>query len=286
MQLIKNIKECKKIIGGLKQSSQKIGLVPTMGDLHGGHLSLAQTARLECDKVFMTIFVNPTQFGPDEDFNKYPRDLKGDTALAESAGVDYIFAPEAGEIYKKDSRTIVEVEGLSTPMCGKKRPGHFKGVATIVLKLFNIIPAGRAYFGEKDYQQLVIIKKMVSDLNLDIKIRECPTIREKDGLALSSRNKYLLKGERENASIIYKTLKQTKRKIEEGEEDFKLIIEQATKKMQKAPHLKEVEYFDIRNAETLEKINKRKGSKEVLIAAAAWFGGTRLIDNIVIKEKK
>ncbi len=286
MQLIKNIRECKKIIGGLKQNGQKIGLVPTMGDLHGGHLSLVKTARLECDKVFMTIFVNPTQFGPGEDFKKYPRDLKGDIALAENAGVDYIFAPEVGDIYKKDSRTFVEVEGLSAPMCGKKRPGHFKGVATIVLKLFNIIPANRAYFGEKDYQQLAIIKKMVSDLNLDIKIIKCPTIREKDGLALSSRNKYLLKRERKNATVIYEALKQAKKMIEDGEEDFKLIVRQAIKKMQKVPYLKEIDYFDIRNAETLEEINSRKGNRDILIAAAARFGETRLIDNIVIKEKK
>ncbi len=286
MQIIKKIKECKNIIGGLKKTGQTTGLVPTMGCLHEGHLSLVKAAKQDCDKVFMTIFVNPTQFGPDEDLEKYPRDLERDAALAESSGVDYIFAPEATEIYRKDSRTFVEVEGLAAPMCGRKRPGHFRGVATIVLKLFNIIPADNAYFGEKDYQQLVIIKKMVFDLDLDIKIMACPTIREKDGLALSSRNKYLLKEERENAPVIYEALKKAKKMIEDGEEDLKLIAKQAIYKIRQTPHVKKIDYFDIRNAETLEEINTRTTNMDILIAAAAWFGETRLIDNIVIKEKK
>lgn len=286
MQIIKKIKECKNIIGGLKKTGQTTGLVPTMGCLHEGHLSLVKAAKQDCDKVFMTIFVNPTQFGPDEDLEKYPRDLERDAALAESSGVDYIFAPEATEIYRKDSRTFVEVEGLAAPMCGRKRPGHFRGVATIVLKLFNIIPADNAYFGEKDYQQLAIIKKMVFDLDLDIKIMACPTIREKDGLALSSRNKYLLKEERENAPVIYEALKKAKKMIEDGEEDLKLIAKQAIYKIRQTPHVKKIDYFDIRNAETLEEINNRTTNMDILIAAAAWFGETRLIDNIVIKEKK
>ncbi len=286
MQIIKKIKECKNIIGGLKKTGQTTGLVPTMGCLHEGHLSLVKAAKQDCDKVFMTIFVNPTQFGADEDLEKYPRDLERDAALAESSGVDYIFAPEATEIYRKDSRTFVEVEGLAAPMCGRKRPGHFRGVATIVLKLFNIIPADNAYFGEKDYQQLAIIKKMVFDLDLDIKIMACPTIREKDGLALSSRNKYLLKEERENAPVIYEALKKAKKMIEDGEEDLKLIAKQAIYKIRQTPHVKKIDYFDIRNAETLEEINTRTTNMDILIAAAAWFGETRLIDNIVIKEKK
>lgn len=286
MQIIKNIKECKKIINGLKKSGQTTGLVPTMGYLHEGHLSLAIAAKKDCDKVFMTIFVNPAQFGADEDFEKYPRDLERDAVLAESSGVDYIFAPKTTEIYRKDSKTFVEVEGLDAPMCGRKRPGHFRGVATIVLKLFNIIPADNAYFGEKDYQQLAIIKKMVSDLDLDIKIIPCPTIREKDGLALSSRNKYLLKEERENAPVIYETLKKAKKMIEDGEEDLKLVVKQAIYNIRQTPHVKKIDYFDIRNTETLEEINTRTINIDILIAAAAWFGETRLIDNIVIKEKK
>jgi len=286
MQIIKNIKECKKIINGLKKRGQTTGLVPTMGYLHEGHLSLARAAKKDCDKVFMTIFVNPAQFGADEDFEKYPRDLERDAVLAESSGVDYIFAPKTTEIYRKDSKTFVEVEGLDAPMCGRKRPGHFRGVATIVLKLFNIIPADNAYFGEKDYQQLAIIKKMVSDLDLDIKIIPCPTIREKDGLALSSRNKYLLKEERENAPVIYETLKKAKKMIEDGEEDLKLVVKQAIYNIRQTPHVKKIDYFDIRDTETLEEINTRTINIDILIAAAAWFGETRLIDNIVIKEKK
>ncbi len=286
MQIIKNIKECKKIINGLKKRGQTTGLVPTMGYLHEGHLSLARAAKKDCDKVFMTIFVNPAQFGADEDFEKYPRDLERDAVLAESSGVDYIFAPKTTEIYRKDSKTFVEVEGLDAPMCGRKRPGHFRGVATIVLKLFNIIPADNAYFGEKDYQQLAIIKKMVSDLDLDIKIIPCPIIRGKDGLALSSRNKYLLKEERENAPVIYETLKKAKKMIEDGEEDLKLVVKQAIYNIRQTPHVKKIDYFDIRDTETLEEINTRTINIDILIAAAAWFGETRLIDNIVIKEKK
>ncbi|MCK5566301.1 MAG: pantoate--beta-alanine ligase, partial [Actinomycetia bacterium] len=239
-----------------------------------------------CDKVFMTIFVNPTQFGPDEDFKKYPKDLAKDAALAKSAGVDYIFAPDAGQMYRAGSSTFVEVEGLSAPMCGKTRPGHFRGAATIVLKLFNIIGADRAYFGEKDYQQLAIIKKMVSDLDLDIEIIPGPTIREEDGLALSSRNKYLSRQERKNAPVIYRAIKQAKKMIEDGEEDLEMVKNRAARKIQETPHVKNIEYFDIRDAETLEEINTGTGNRDILIAAAVWLGGTRLIDNIVIKVKK
>ena len=285
MEIIKKIKECKKIVARLKASGRIIGLVPTMGCLHEGHLSLARLAGRECDEVFMTIFVNPAQFGPGEDFQKYPRDLSKDAALAESAGVDYIFAPGAGQMYR-DGRTFVEVEGLSNLMCGKTRPGHFRGVATIVLKLFNIVPADRAYFGEKDYQQLAIIKKMVSDLDIDIEIIPGPTIREEDGLALSSRNKYLSRQERKNAPVIYRTIKQAKEMIEGGEEDLDLIKSRAARKIREVPQVKKIDYFGIRDAETLEEINTGTGDRDILIAAAVWFGGTRLIDNIVIKRKK
>lgn len=286
MKIIKKIKECKNIVTGLKTRGQIIGLVPTMGYLHGGHLSLALLARRDCDKVFMTIFVNPAQFGPGEDFEKYPRDLSRDAALAESEGVDYIFAPDVEEIYRAGSGTFVEVEGLSGPMCGKKRPGHFRGVATIVLKFFNIISADRAYFGEKDYQQLAVIKKMVADLDLDIEIVAGPTIREEDGLALSSRNKYLSRQERKSAPALYENLKEAKKSIENGEKDPGLIKKRAKYKIRKTPHVKNLDYFDIRDAETLEEIKSLTGDRDILVAAAAWFGRTRLIDNIVIKRKK
>ena len=170
MKILNKISQCRSEIDRLKKNGNDIGLVPTMGSLHEGHLSLARLAKKECDAVFMTIFINPTQFGPSEDLEKYPRDLKRDALLAEKNGVDYIFKPSVDEIYKNDNSTYVEVEGLSEMMCGKHRPGHFRGVATIVLKLFNIISADRAYFGRKDFQQLTIIKKMVSDLDINIRI--------------------------------------------------------------------------------------------------------------------
>ncbi len=286
MEIIKKIRECKKIVAGLKTSGRIIGLVPTMGYLHEGHLSLVKLAGRDCDKVFMTIFVNPTQFSPGEDFKKYPRGLSKDADLAMSAGVDYIFAPDTGQMYQEGSRTFVEVEGLSAPMCGKTRPGHFRGVATIVLKLFNIIPADRAYFGEKDYQQLAVIKRMVSDLDIDIEIISGPTIREEDGLALSSRNKYLSSKERKNAPVIYRAIKLAKKMIEGGEEDLEMVKNCATLKIRETLHVKNIDYFDIRDAETLEEINTGTGDRDILIAAAVWLGGTRLIDNIVIKAKK
>ncbi len=286
MEIIKKIRECKKIVAGLKTSGRTIGLVPTMGYLHEGHLSLVKLAGRDCDKVFMTIFVNPTQFSPGEDFKKYPRGLSKDADLAMSAGVDYIFAPDTGQMYQEGSRTFVEVEGLSAPMCGKTRPGHFRGVATIVLKLFNIIPADRAYFGEKDYQQLAVIKRMVSDLNIDIEIISGPTIREEDGLVLSSRNKYLSSQERKNAPVIYRAIKLAKKMIEGGEEDLEMVKNCATLKIRETLHVKNIDYFDIRDAETLEEINAGTGNRDILVAAAVWLGGTRLIDNIVIKAKK
>ena len=239
MKILKTITQCRSAVGAIKEEGLTMGLVPTMGYLHEGHLSLVRTAKRQCHRVLMTIFVNPTQFGPGEDFNRYPRDLKRDAALAGENGVDYIFNPAVGEIYKKNHKTYVEIEDLTEMMCGGYRPGHFRGVATIVLKLFNIIPAQKAYFGKKDYQQLVVIKKMVRDLNLDIKIIGCPTVRERDGLALSSRNKYLKPGERENAAVIYRTLKNAEKAIKtiggteygityidrEGEETVKRIVD-------------------------------------------------------------
>jgi pantoate--beta-alanine ligase len=286
MRILKTTSQCRKEIGVIKKKGLVTGIVPTMGYLHEGHLSLARTAKKQCQKVFMTIFVNPAQFGPGEDFEKYPRDIKRDNALAEENGVDYIFRPSVEEIYKKDHETYVEVEDLPRKMCGERRPGHFRGVATVVLKLFNIIPAHRAYFGEKDYQQLAVIRKMVRDLDIDIKIIGCPTVREKDGLALSSRNRYLSPQERKNAAVIYKVLKKAKKQILGGEEDPKKIKVCASGELEKNPYIKKVEYFDIRDAHDLTEIKKADRGQEILIAAAAWIGNTRLIDNVVIRKKK
>ncbi|HAJ94952.1 MAG TPA: pantoate--beta-alanine ligase [Actinobacteria bacterium] len=286
MKTLEKISQCRREINILRKRGYKIGLVPTMGYLHEGHLSLVRLAKKECDIVFMTIFVNPAQFGPSEDPGKYPRNPAGDILLAESSGVDYLFKPSAEEIYQSNYRTYVEVEGLSDIMCGKSRPGHFRGVATIVLKLFNIICADRAYFGKKDYQQLIIIRKMVSDLNIDIEIVEGPTIREKNGLALSSRNKYLGSIERENAAVIYKNLKNVESAVNAGEKDLKKLIKNAIKDLKKNIYVKKIDYFDIRDAMDLKEIEDPKEHKAILVAAAVWIGKTRLIDNIVIDKKK
>jgi len=286
MKILEKISQCRREINKLKKTGYTIGLVPTMGYLHEGHLSLVRQAKKECDIVFMTIFVNPTQFGPSEDLDKYPRDPGRDMLLAENSGVDYIFKPSTEEIYRGNYRTYVEVEGLSDIMCGKNRPGHFRGVTTIVLKLFNIICADRAYFGKKDYQQLTIIKKMVSDLDINIEIVESPTIREKDGLAISSRNKYLESGERENAAIIYKNLKNVERAVNAGERDLEKLRNNAIKDLEKNIHVKKIDYFDIRDAKDLKEIEDPKKYEAILAAAAVWVGKTRLIDNIVIYKKK
>ncbi len=286
MEIIKKIEQCRGILEDLKKQGLIIGLVPTMGYLHEGHLSLARKARSQCQKVFMTIFVNPVQFGPGEDLEKYPRDLKRDAALAEDNGIDYIFNPEAGEIYKKDHSTYVQVECLPDMMCGAHRPGHFKGVATVVLKLFNILPAHKAYFGMKDFQQLAIIKKMVKDLDINIGIVECPTVREEDGLALSSRNKYLAPDERKNASIIYRVLKTAQKKILSGKKQAGVIKREALRELQDNNYIKNIDYFDIRDAASLEEIKDIKTAGDIVIATAVTIGQTRLIDNVVINKKK
>ncbi len=286
MEILEKIDQCRSEINILKKRGYKIGLVPTMGYLHEGHLSLVRLAKKECDAVFMTIFVNPVQFGPSEDLDKYPRDHEGDMLLAQKNGADYIFKPEQDEIYKKGHGTYVEIEGLSDIMCGEHRPGHFRGVATIVLKLFNIICADRAYFGRKDYQQLTIIKKMVSDLNIDIEIAEGPTIREESGLALSSRNKYLGREERKSAAIIYKNLKNVEKCINKGERELEKLRRKAIEDLKKNTHIRKIDYFDIRDGQNLRKMAETDRSKDILVAAAVWIGKTRLIDNIVIDKKK
>ena len=258
--------------------------VPTMGFLHEGHLNLIRMAKKECDKVIISIFVNPTQFEPGEDFKKYPRNIERDSILAEKEGVDYIFYPAAGEMYKSRHKTLVEVKDLGSIMCGRYRPGHFAGVATVVLKLFNIINAHKAYFGEKDYQQMVIIKRMVEDLNLDIEIVSGPTIREKDGLALSSRNKYLSREERENAVILYRCLNLAKDMIIKGEEDLRKVQKKVLGQLKKNKFVRKIDYFEFRDPLTLdEKKSVGKNDRKILAAVAAWVGSTRLIDNMVIK---
>jgi pantoate--beta-alanine ligase len=284
MKIIKKIKECKSIVTSLRRKGYQIGFVPTMGALHLGHLSLIRMARKECNKVFISIFVNPTQFGPGEDYKKYPRNIKKDCMLAEKEGVDYIFSPTAQDMYRSDYKTFIAVKDLDQIMCGKYRPGHFKGVTTVVLKLFNIVNAHRAYFGQKDYQQMVIIKKMVDDLNLDIDIISGPTIRESDGLAMSSRNKYLSFEERENALVLYQSLNIAKDMLECGEKDLEKIKREALKKLKGNKFVRSVDYFEFRDPITLEEIREvKKKNGSLLVASAIWIGKTRLIDNMVIK---
>ena len=288
MEVVKKIDVIRGIVTGLKKEGETIGFVPTMGYLHEGHISLIKQAKRECSRVVISIFVNPIQFGPDEDFERYPRDFESDCNLSKQAGVDYIFYPDREEMYGKNFETFVEVKKLSRIMCGRARPGHFKGVCTVVLKLFSIINPDKAYFGEKDYQQLVIIKKMIEDLNLSVKIVGCPIIRENNGLALSSRNKYLSKEERENAAILYQSLKFAEELINKGERGVKKIKNIVTEKLMANPAVSTIDYFDFRDPLTLEdlkeleKIDNGKNQKNVLIAAAVWIGKTRLIDNIVV----
>ena len=284
MEIIKKINECKLIVNQLREKGYKIGLVPTMGFLHEGHINLIRRAKRDCDRVFISIFVNPTQFGPDEDFKNYPRDIKKDSALAKKEGADYIFYPAVQEMYGPDHKTVVEVKELGRIMCGKHRPGHFAGVTTVVLKLFNIVNAQKAYFGQKDYQQMIIIKKMVADLNMDIEIVSGPTTRESNGLALSSRNKYLSVEERENATILYKCLNLAKNMIKNGEKDLEKVKRIVLGKLEDNRFVKSVDYFEFRDTRTLEEIKRGdKDYKSILAAAAVWIGKTRLIDNIIIK---
>ncbi len=284
MKIIKKIKECKSVVNTLRRKGYQIGFVPTMGALHLGHLSLIRMARKDCDKVFISVFINPTQFGPGEDYKKYPRNIKKDCMLAEKEGVDYVFFPTAQEMYGSGHKTFVVVKELDRIMCGKYRHGHFEGVTTVVLKLFNIVNAHRAYFGQKDYQQMVIIKKMVDDLDLDIDIVSGPIIRESDGLAMSSRNKYLSFEERENAVVLYQSLIMAKDMVECGEKDLEKTKREALKKLKGNEFVKNVDYFEFRDPITLDEIKEvKKKHGSLLVASAIWIGKTRLIDNMVIK---
>jgi len=280
MQIIKSLRKMQLVSNQLRNKGYSIGFVPTMGALHEGHLSLMRKARQENDKVIVSIFVNPTQFGPKEDFKKYPRDFKTDARLCLKEKVDIIFYPSIKAMYPEGYKTYVEVEDLSDVLCGKFRRGHFRGVTTVVTKLFNLVWPNIAYFGQKDAQQAVIIKKMVEDLNIPVKIKVMPTIREKDGLAMSSRNKYLNPKERKKATILYKALRLAKNLINQGE-DNPLKIKQKMYHLLKQEKLARVQYIeivDLKDLRPLKKIIK----KNTLIALAVFIGKTRLIDNLVI----
>ncbi|WP_253256536.1 MULTISPECIES: pantoate--beta-alanine ligase [unclassified Neomoorella] len=265
-----------------RQQGKSIGLVPTMGYLHEGHLTLARTAREQNDVVIMSIFVNPTQFGPGEDLERYPRDLERDQKLAAAAGVDAIFAPAVAEMYPPGYATYVQVEGLTEVLCGASRPGHFRGVATVVSKLFNIVQPDRAYFGLKDYQQAVVIKRLVRDLNFPVDIITVPTVRESDGLALSSRNKYLSPEERQSALSLYRALNIGADLIRSGERRAAVVREAMAQEILSRPGTR-IDYVAVNDAETLEPLDEIKG--RVLLALAVWVGNTRLIDNLTLEVK-
>jgi pantoate--beta-alanine ligase len=279
VRIIRRIKEISKLSLKNRLKRIKIGFVPTMGALHQGHLSLIRQARRENSFVVVSIFVNPIQFGPKEDFKKYPRRLKRDANLCRKEGVDIIFFPSVKEMYSDNFKTYVTVKDLSDVLCGKSRPGHFQGVTTIVTKLFNIVQPDTAYFGQKDAQQAIIIKKMVEDLNMPVKIKILPTIRQIDGLALSSRNVYLNDKERKDALVLSSALKLARNLIEKGEKDTLKIIDRMKKMIQMKKTAK-IDYISIVDLDNLRPISRIKGN--CLIALAVWIGKTRLIDNIVI----
>lgn len=280
MEVIKTKNELRELLNKERQRGSSLGLVPTMGFLHKGHLSLMEEARRRDDVVVASIFVNPTQFGPGEDYVAYPRDLPRDMWLASSAGVDYLFVPEADEMYQDNSITFVDMEGLTDVLCGASRPGHFRGVMTVVTKLFNIIRPDRAYFGQKDAQQVLIIKKMVKDLDMGIDIVEMPIVREEDGLAMSSRNSYLTESERKSALVISRSLSDARDSINKGENRAGLIKEAMIKEIS-SERAASIDYIEIVDAQTLKPIERIEGG--VLIAAAVKIGRTRLIDNIKLE---
>ncbi len=280
MKIITKISLCQKHVDSLRKQGRTIGLVPTMGALHEGHLSLVKKARGENDTVVVSIFVNPAQFGPGEDYKKYPRAFAGDKKLCEKEKVDIVFCPAAGEMYPGKDLTAVNVEGLTDKLCGRSRTGHFKGVCTVVSKLFNIVKPHTAYFGQKDYQQFLVIRKMARDMNFHLKLRMCPTVREGDGLALSSRNRCLSPKERTEARCLHRALEsaryliKTKRVSGAG-----LIISRMKAIINEQPGAR-VDYINICDPETLEDVKSVKG--KVLVGLAVFVGKTRLIDNVVI----
>ncbi|MEO0076526.1 MAG: pantoate--beta-alanine ligase [candidate division WOR-3 bacterium] len=272
-----------KIADAIHRQGKIIGFVPTMGYLHEGHLSLVRIARRKSDYVIVSIFVNPTQFGPHEDFARYPRDFERDKRLLIKENVDYLFYPTVKSMYPQNYKTYVEVKDFSDVLCGKSRPGHFKGVTTIVAKLFNIVKPDLAVFGQKDAQQAIIIKQMTDDLNFPTKIIIAPTVRETDGLAMSSRNVYLTPVERRQASILYQSLQHAKKMIENGERDSRKIIAVIRELINYMPDAN-IDYIAIVDAKTLMPVEQIKKG-EILIALAVKFGKARLIDNIIIRPK-
>lgn len=280
MKVLQTIAEMRAACAEARRGGRRLGFVPTMGALHEGHLSLVRAARARCDAVAASIFVNPTQFGPNEDLAKYPRPFERDRQLLEKEKVDLLFAPSAEEMYPKGAVTWVMVEGLSGKLCGRSRPGHFRGVTTVVAKLFNIVGPDVAFFGQKDAAQAVIIRKMVRDLDVPVEIAVCPIVREADGLALSSRNAYLDLEQRRSALVLSRALRRVEGLAQKGEQRSAALIEAAQNVFREEPSVR-VDYVEIVDNETLDSVADVSGG--ALVAVAAFVGPTRLIDNVVLR---
>lgn len=280
MKLVHSISEMRALCRAARARGARLGLVPTMGALHEGHLSLVKAAREKSDLVAASIFVNPTQFGPNEDFTRYPRTLENDCALFEQAGVELVFAPSVEEMYPQGAVTWVVVEGLSDRLCGKSRPGHFRGVTTVVAKLFHIVEPDLAFFGQKDAAQVAIIRRMVRDLNMPVQIEVCPIVREPDGLAISSRNAYLSPEERGAALVLYRSLMRIQKLFADGEHNSAKLIGAAKQEFSAEPAAR-LDYVEVVNPESLEA--ETFVTNRALAAVAAFVGQTRLIDNILLE---
>jgi len=278
---VERIAEVRRRVAEARERGSRIGLVPTMGALHEGHASLIRAARSETGFVVASIFVNPTQFGPGEDFSQYPRPLEADLAVCRSEGVDLVFAPAAGEMYPEGFATTVRVAGLGETMCGRRRPGHFDGVATVVAKLLAIVRPDVAYFGEKDAQQLAVVRRMVADLNLPVEVRGCPLVREPDGLAMSSRNAYLSAEERRRALVLSAALAEAREAIRAGERDGARLAERVRERLRAAKGV-ELEYVAVVDPDTLADLDRIRGA--CLVAVAAKVGAARLIDNVIVRD--
>jgi pantoate--beta-alanine ligase len=279
MQIFETVVTVRQYLAAERAAGRRIGLVPTMGYLHDGHLSLVRAARQDNDVVVMSIFVNPKQFGPQEDFTAYPRDLAHDLRLAQEAGVDAVFSPPVTEMYPPDFNTAVIVNELTEPLCGASRPGHFQGVTTVVAKLFNIVGPHRAYFGQKDYQQALVIQKMVHDLLMPLEVVVCPTVREADGVAMSSRNAYLNSSERQAAQVLCRALRLAAERLAQGERQGQRLTAQLRQCIAAEPQAR-LDYVAICDPQTLQEVETLSGT--VLVVLAVYIGKTRLIDNALL----
>lgn len=280
MNIATTVEQAKQTVRQWKAEGLTVGLVPTMGYLHEGHESLIKRAVAECDRVMVSVFLNPIQFAPNEDLATYPRDFAADTVLIENAGADLVFHPEPSELYAPDACTFVNVEGITSELCGKTRPTHFRGVCTVVSKLMNISQADRAYFGQKDAQQLAVVRRMVRDLNMNVEVVGCPIVREEDGLAKSSRNTYLSPAEREAALVLSRAVREGHRLMEEGERDAKTILG-AMRAIIEAEPLARIDYVEMVSWDGIKPVDVADSS--VLVAMAVYIGKTRLIDNFIFE---